>query len=338
MITTAVLFTISSCAIALSNFINGHRNLSQSREFRIENLEIDKIKAQENIKNEELKHERNIEIETFKANLGSLEKQRTINLEKFGVYFTNGNFLKIVAPNSTYPIVLFDTVLRHSTTRKDDNFVFNPMESLYHSFKTQNQKLCLNCNVLSIKAGFSSEVDVLSFYNNEFYNIPAIIIYGSYDGNKLRINATYGGMDEYQFWFNKNGVYEIKERNADSILLSEIKLSLINDAINMDNPKEAQIARENLQQVIDIISLTSIQGLIDSYHSLFKPTFVPLIDNSLKKLNELRSDLTPDSLNNYKELIDLVSTISDFRKHIISQRDRVHRKKITHKAQNKNSI
>lgn len=335
MIASSVLFTISSCAIALSNLINGHRNLSQSREFRKENLEIDKIKARENIENEKLKHERNIEIETFKANLGSLEKQRNINLEKFGVYFTNGNFLKVVAPNSTYPIVLFDTVLRHSTTRKDDNFVFNPMESLYHSFKTQNQKFCLNCNVLSIKAGFSSEVDVLSFYNNEFYNVPAIIIYGSFDGNKLRINATYGGLDEYQFWINDNNVFEIKERNANSLLLSEIKLSLINDAINLDKPNEAQVARENLQQVIDIITITSIQGLIDSYHSLFSPTFKPLIDNSLKTLNELMSGFTPHS---HEELIEMVAMISNYRKHIIEQRDRVHRKKVRHKVQNKNSI
>lgn len=335
MIASAILFTISSCAIGLSNFINSHRNLAQSRAFRNENLEIDKIKTQENIKNEELKHERVIEIETLKANLVSLEKQRTTNLDKFGFYFTNGGFLKVVAPNSTYPIVLFDTVLRHSTTRKDDSFVFNPMESLYHSYKSQNQRFNLNCTVLSINAGFSSESEVLSFYNNELYNIPAIIIYGSYDGNSLRINATYGGMNEYQFYMNENSIFEIKERNANYLLLSEIKLSLINNALNLGKQKEVQLARENLQQVIDIISITSIQGLIDSYYSLFNPTFVPLIDNSLKILNELKSDLPS---NSSKELTDIVSKISDFKKHIIAQRDRVHRKKVRHKAQNKNSI
>lgn len=312
---------------AAANIYNGNqsRKLTQELEERkfSEAKEAEERRIAQKTKDDIEAHKRAIEI----IERNNLETFRKLYEERTGILYYPGGFVKTVLRNPKSIIVLFDTNIQNLVTNKDEHFIFNPMAALHHSFKKHlDSELAEKVSVTDIHQSFKAHSTVQAFYNQEMEGKSAIIIFGNFDGNFLRLYAVFGGVLIDQFNFNAKGELakgdEIRtDVEPKSIPILDVPLSLLRKDGFSDS--EQQIQRENLQLAINILSATILQSLLDFHFTIKEPSYVPRIG---KEFVSPTQELAP-------LFAELNESMSQQKENIIEQQTRL--KQVRHKYQRK---
>jgi len=259
-----------------------------------------------------------IKLKELEFELDLIRNQLKTQYEQNQIWARRGNWLDTVAPHAKPPIVIFDNTIRNNSSVKDNVFAFNPMESLSYAFKRQIKFFSppYDIYVTSLSQEFRNQAAVEAFYNDELADLPAVIVYGNFDGNYLRINAVYGGMLLEQHIFDQEFKPIVLGKRPKDVCLSEIPLSVIQKITDTAGSRtETQILHEKIQKnLIDLVSNISLQGLIDSHFSIYDSSYTPIAGakSVLDQSGEL-GILTEE----------LKGAVSEHRKNMLEQRDRI---------------
>ena len=251
--------------------------------------------------------------------------------EKTGFFYTPGKFLETIYPTAEKPIVLFDTrIYNHYYGNKLD-FPINPMISLVSEFKSVNTNLFNDkFKILSYSAEFKSEVEVLGFYNREFKDVSAVIVYGDFDGNKLRIKTVYNGITGNQFKILSGNEYKIDEATVNSVEICSMQYDLVykqflnDDGENKQSSSDKIDSKVKIESAINIVSNTSLSALMECYlcleDSQYKIVSLDL-DSRMRVLGEGNKSDAFELASNIK----MAETREKFLNFISSSRGKLHR-------------
>lgn len=236
----SLINTVLQASSVLMNSQNSQWQREREYERGQTALEIEKIRQEHQLKMAYMTQEFQKNSRWEEANLRTIDQRQyqeneyllrahQQRLERMKVsYYTPTKWVGTRLPHAPAPFVIISlNPHQEHNPFKTEVVRIAPFSRIAHRLKERNQEH-VNClfSVVTTQEGFSSDDEVLDFYNREL-NCPCIVIYGEFTGASFVVNALYAGMEQNQIKFEgdkpKNlgakvvRVWEVSYKTIDSL-------------------------------------------------------------------------------------------------------------------------